>query len=379
MNKKLLSAALAAALAVPAGSAMAIDGAKGSTVQLYGRFQLEWNNVSSNSRNSNTDPLAVVDDNMGRWGIFAQEKLGNGITAFGRLEFKVNTSETTETARDRYLGVKGKWGLFLAGRHGSPYKITGGVKADPFVATTFEARNGGGMSSGAFGHTSFASDIFAYASPNWNGFSFIVAVNPENDDQNGDVSGFWSAGAQYKNGPIWVWGAYSDQGGLESSMGDDKKRWKLGAKGTMGAHSLTVQYENAKGYEESLTGFGPLRKGTGMKTLGSGDDARFWWVAYIYKAGNNTLMLSYGDESYDNVDQGDYAYPNYYKDGSVRTYTIAARHNFSKTFSVFGGWKRFDTDAMNVGDDQYNYYYNTSKKDPTVNSVSVGFRKDFSI
>lgn len=375
MKKQLLSTAIASTLAIPAGSAMAIEGANGHAVKLYGRFQVEWVGVSSNSRNDNTDPLYLVDNGIGRWGIFAQEKLGNGITAFGRLEQEVKTTETNEKARARYLGVKGKWGLFLAGRQASPYKVTGGTKVDPFSATTLEARNGGGFSSGSFGHNGFLSDIFLYASPNWGGFSFSVAVNPENEDEQGDDANYWSAGAQYKNGPIWVWGAYSDQqSDIADTSGDDnrQKRWKLGAKGTMGAHSLAVQYENADGYEQSVTSGNPMRKGTGTSLLGYGDKARFFWLAYIYKAGNNTLMLSYGDERYDNPVAGA-------SDGRNKIYTFAARHNFSRTFNVFGGIKYWDLDNINSGCDVAYACGDTSNKNPNVTSVSVGFRKDFSI
>jgi len=381
MNKKLLSVAMAAALGVPAGSAMALDGAKGSSLEIYGRFQVEMAFVGSDSKNANTDPNYLVDDGMGRIGFFATEKLGNGMVAFGRLEQKTLTSETDWAARDRYVGIKGNWGTFLAGRHGSPYKITGGVKVDPFVATTMEARNGGGMSSGAMGHTSFASDILAYASPNWNGFSFIVAFNPENNDQIQDggyfESNYWSAGAQYKNGPIWIWGAYSDNGGGEGGSWWDQakaKRWKLGAKGTMGNHSLAIQYEDANGYSEKWNNLTPISKGyCGASCSSSIDanDAKFLWIAYIFKAGNNTAMLSYGKEEYDSSYEGS---------GDINIWTIAARHNFSKTFSVFGGWKYQDLDK-----DMFWYINETSgsdmnyNRDVTINTVSIGMRKDFSI
>lgn len=377
MKRKLLPVAISCTLAASSCGAVALEGAKGGSVSLYGRFQVEWVNVVSNSRNDNTDPLYLLDNGTGRWGIFAQEKLGNGITAFGRFEQEAKTTETSERARARYLGVKGKWGMFLAGRQESPYKVTGGTKVDPFVDTSLEARDGGGFSSGAFGHNGFLSDIILYASPNWGGFSFSAAVNPENSDQQGNDANYWSAGAQYRNGPIWVWGAYSDQqSDIVDTTGDDnrQKRWKLGAKGTLGAHSLNIQYENAAGYDQTLASGSPVRKGTGLDSLGFGDNARFLWLAYIYKAGNNTLMLSYGDEKYDNPLAGE-------SDGRINTYTLAARHNFSRTFSIFGGWKHWKLKNINTGCDVAGSCgdVNSGDKNPSINSVSVGFRKDFSI
>ncbi|MCU7959518.1 MAG: porin [gamma proteobacterium symbiont of Bathyaustriella thionipta] len=367
MNKKILSVAMAAALGLPAASAMAIDGAKGSSVQLYGRFQVELTGVSSDVNNA--EPTYVNDDAPGRWGVFATEKLGNGMTAFGRFEYgrKTDDGSTGVENRDAYVGLKGNWGLFLAGRHASPYKITGGVKADPFVGTQFEARRGGGMSGGAFGHTSFAPDIIAYASPNWNGFSFIGAYNPENSDEKGKLSGFYSVGAQYKSGPFWVWVARSDQ--IDVKVNDeDSNRNKIGAAFTFGNHSIRGQFEVANGYDNSGTAVG-TDAGEGAAWRGgiirpSAEEGKFYWLAYVGKFGNNSVLASFGDEDYSDLNEKDSGV-----DGEIKSYTIAGRHNFSKTFSVYGGWKRYEADSdLSVNGD-----------DNTVDVLSIGMRKDWSI
>ena len=135
MKKNLVAMGVAAALVVPM-TAQALDAGNGHNVEIYGRFQIELANVDSGLSGSDNDPRYLVDDKQGRWGIFATEKLGNGWTAFGRYEWLESTDDADdESDRDSYVGLKGPWGLFLAGRHGSAYKVTGGVKADPFIAT----------------------------------------------------------------------------------------------------------------------------------------------------------------------------------------------------------------------------------------------------
>jgi predicted porin len=372
MKKQVLSAAVAAAMALPVSSAFALDGAKGSSVQIYGRFQAELTNVDGDLQ----DPRYMSDVAPGRFGFFATEKLGDNLTAFGRFEYSTDTTNNTGVGgRDSYIGVKGDWGLFLAGKHASPYKITGGVKADPFVGTTMEARKGGGMSSGAFGHTSFAPHVLAYASPNWGGFSFIAAYNPENSDGaqatlgDGDISGFYSLGAQYKNGPIWLWAGYSDQKDQETTttiagttQGDSRKRWKLGAAFDFGNSSIRAQYEEADGYGERLAS-NSILGASGLSAEGTGKDGTFYWAAYVYKAGNNTIMASWGREDFDdNAAAG-------LDDQKWDIYTLAAKHNFSKTFSGWVGVKYYKIDDLNDVDPDAD----------KVTGVSIGMRKDWKI
>ena len=363
MKKNLVAMGVAAALVVPM-TAQALDGGNDHNVEIYGRFQMELANVDSGLSGSDNDPRYLVDDKMGRWGIFATEKLGNGWTAFGRFEWLESTDDAdSESDRDSYVGLKGPWGLFLAGRNGSAYKVTGGVKADPFVATTLEARNGGGMSSGAFGQTSFVENVIVYGSPTWNGFNFLVSYNPENSDERDPVEGFYSVGAQYKNGPLWLWAGLSDQNDNKGPGDEDKDRWKVGGSYTFGNHTLRAQYEEADGYDD---GFGdgdrPLSN-IGLARF-EGEDAEFLWVAYLFKMGNNELMLSYGMEEYDLAGGGE---------DENEVLTIGARHRMSKTFSIFGGWKHWEIDLDAASPTAF------AGEDDEVDLLTIGMRKDFKI
>ena len=145
-------------------------------------------------------------------------------------------------------------------------------------------------------------------------------------------------------------------------MSQPTNRWKLGGSFTLGNHTLRGQFETAEGYGERFGGQAPLSQ-AGLTAEGTGGDAKFFWLAYIYKTGNNTLMLSWGRDDFDDSKAVD-------EDYSTDAFTIAARHNFSKTFSVFGGFKYWSTDDDVSIDDE---------DDPDVSAFSIGMRKDFKI
>ena len=94
MKLKLLSLGVAAALAAPI-TAQAMDADNGHNVEIYGRFNVELANISSDFDNNGPDnePRFLTDRDMGRWGIKASEKLGNGMTAYGRFEWQELTDE----------------------------------------------------------------------------------------------------------------------------------------------------------------------------------------------------------------------------------------------------------------------------------------------
>ena len=182
MKKNLIAMGVAAALSAPM-AAQALDAGNGHNVEIYGRFQTELVDIDSGISGSD-DPRQLDDLSAGKYGIFATEKLGNGWTAFGRFEWEEATDEAAaEIDRNQYVGIKGPWGLFLAGRHDTPYKFTGGTKADPFIATHLEARRGGGMASGIQGQGSRASNVIVYSTPDFQGFNATIAYNPENSDE----------------------------------------------------------------------------------------------------------------------------------------------------------------------------------------------------
>jgi predicted porin len=316
MKKNLIALAVSAAMVAPV--AVMAD------VKVYGIGQVELTQFDPQA--SGADSTTDVHENFGmsRVGVKASEDLGNGMTAIAAFEFKADTSDNSTggnssnaslTGRDSYVGLKGGFGTVTAGRLKSPYKYAGGVKYDAFVATSLQARGtNGGMSHGDLGHSGFLSNHLGYMNK-FGPIALNVVYSPVTDDENIGLS------AMYNQGGIEAFVAMIDYSGADAST-DDYSATKFGGSFTTGPHKIMAQLENtdADGYEVAFT-----------------------YVAYQLKMGNNKLVLQVGTEDQDN-DAKDASYM-----------VVGAYHNFSKTTSLFGGYRSTDVDddsgetAISVG------------------------------
>jgi len=339
MKKNLIALAVSAAVMSPV--AMAED------VAVYGRAQVEI--ASFDYDNSTTDAanggISVVDNAMGRVGVKASEDLGNGLSGLAKFEFKLDTADgdsdtackndaCTSTAgisltkRELLVGLKGGFGQVELGRLKSAYKYTGGVKYDPFVATTLEARNNGAMSGGEWGHSSFNSDMLGYRSPKLGPFKAEVTYGPEEDDGAYTVSFAFD----WKMGGFFL--AAADQGDRKKPA--EYSAVKLGGQLRFagGNHKVSMQYEVID--DDTTTAGDPF----------------FWFLGYHGKIGKTELVAQTGFYDPDVTAVGNSSEATYFALGAI--------FKFSKQTRVFGGYRMTDID------------------DNTGNSViSVGMRKDF--
>lgn len=394
MNKKFLAIAVAAALAPVAAAA---------DVTVYGRVQAEYS-VEDTDRAGGS--YQSVDDEAGqsRLGFKFDEKLGGGMTAFGKVEFRIDAADNTNTGtngatpygsnnraavgqRDAFVGIKSSWGSIAAGSFHSPYKTAGGVKWDPMVATHLQARRAGGMSGGAGlgGHNGFVRNAIQYVSPNVNGFQveFMIApdeTNPLAGNGVGTVGtnaiggddNDYGLSVQYKNGPWHAIFAHTRDNTTLST--GDQTLTKVGLRWKSGAWTLAGQYEdindvsasngsslpgtsnsvNAGGTPGAIAG-----DAGGVYRPGTGDDAQVYWLNAQYTAGNNTFTASYGNTDVN----GQSTDPDYDHD----YWMVGVIHKFSKQTRIFGGYTETsgDKDADNAG----------GKKDR--DAWTVGIRKDF--
>jgi predicted porin len=328
MKKNLIALAVSAAMVAPV--AVMAD------VKVYGIGQVE---LTQYDPQADGDSTTDVHDNhgMGRVGVKASEDLGNGMTAIVGFEFKADSSDnntdgvscsadststtdeagetiTTDTTcstsgsasltgRDSYVGIKGGFGTVMGGRLKSPYKYAGGVKYDAFVATALQARGNGGMTSGAYGHSSFLSNMLGYSNK-FGPIKFDAVYSPETDKEAMALS------AKYNQGGIEAFVALVDYSGTDAAT-DDYSATKVGGSFKTGPHKIMLQIEDTDkdGYAVGYT-----------------------FLGYQMKMGNNTLVLQYGMQDEDN-------------DSKDTTYTtLGAYHNFSKMTSLFGGYRNKDVD-----------------------------------
>ncbi len=104
MNRSITSLAVAAAL---------IPFAAIADVGIYGKVHL-----SVDSLNDGDTSSSYLSSNSSRLGVRGDTDFGNGLTGMFQMEGGVSMESTTAwgTTRDSYLGLKGGFGTFLAGR-----------------------------------------------------------------------------------------------------------------------------------------------------------------------------------------------------------------------------------------------------------------------
>jgi predicted porin len=377
MNKKLLAMAVSAAMFAPVAAQ--------ADVSVYGRIQAEYS-VEDLDCNGCDSVQSIDDDaNQSRIGFKFDEKLGDGLTAFGKMEFHVNPSEGGNTSsastaastnsalgnRDAHVGLKGSWGSIAAGSFHAPYKTAGGVKWDPFNATHLQSRRAGGMSGGTGigGTNGFMRNTIYYNSPKVNGFEAQFAISPDETNsgaENGvDGDNDYSVALHYKNGPWHAIFAHNRNNNPSTVAAGDETLSKVGLQWKSGPWTLAGQYEVIKDADASSIGSKGTSNGAPGTVTGTGAndtyapavgaDADILWLNVQYKAGNNIFVASYG-----NTDQDGIVANN---DPEYDMWTVGVIHKFSKKTRIFGGFSQTD------GDDEGN---------PNDRDVwSVGIRQDF--
>jgi predicted porin len=333
MKTNLITIAVTAAL-MPAVAAAQDD------VKVYGIGQVE---VASFDPQGDADSYVdVVDNAQGRVGVVATEDLGSGLKGLAKFEFKLDTADGASstactndtcsektgvalTGRELLVGLKGGFGQVELGRLKAAYKYAGGVRYDPFVATTLEARKNGGMSAGDFGHTGFVSKSIGYSSPKLGPVDIRATYAPSENDSAYTAS----AKAGFKMGEVFV--ALADQGDRNTTT--DYSAWKLGGQLKLagGAHKLSLQYES-----------------TETKTATTTKKPTFLFAGYQGTFGKSTFVAQFGTNDADEENK------------NQTYYALGAIHKFSKNTRVFGGYRVTDADD-----------------DSGQSVISIGMRKDF--
>jgi len=181
MNKKLLAAAVAGALAMP-GIALAQSSVTISGFFKVGFEDLNIGNPSAARAGMNTSETRMVD-NSSRIIFTATEDLGGGLAAVGQFDFRpimTNGGGSTASGND-FVGLKSNsWGQVTFGQWDLHYMDT----ADTILLKggALEAWNVSLMSYAGGGGVGIANDtrtpnVIKYDSPNWNGFAFTAAYS----------------------------------------------------------------------------------------------------------------------------------------------------------------------------------------------------------
>lgn len=272
MDKKILSAAIIAALAAPVAAV--------ADTTLYGIVHMS---VGAVDESDSTNALAGSDNmqvrnHASRLGVKGSEDLGGGLKANFMLEWGVNPDGDGTgggfSRRNQWVGLSGdSWGEFRVGRHDTPLKMAQG-KFDQFNDMDGDIAN-------IIDGEDRLDNVIAYLSPNWSGFSLAAAgiageatkaQEAAGNDKTG-LADIYSLAAMYSNGPLFAslgyngYDAASNSGDIDTLMrlvatyqfGDlqvgglytqseyecsscDHDGWGLSAKYSIGAIDLKAQY-----------------------------------------------------------------------------------------------------------------------------------------
>jgi len=296
MNKKLLALAIGTAFSAAPMFANA-------DVTVYGHAQVEVGTVDDGA----TDQTVVEDNARGRLGVKASEKLGNGLTAIAKFEWKIDTTVggADTGQRESFVGLKGGFGTVQLGNLKSAYKYTGGVKYDPFVATILEARGANGMTGGAFGHNSFLSNSIGYMTPKMGGFSGWATYSPDEAGDGKGADGDYSFGLKFgqKAWEVFVAGVNDDSASYDSI--------KFGGMYKIASFKIVGQYEQVDN---------------------NGTDFDVYFLGGQYKFGSNVVVAQFGNTDEDTAGQSDLNY-----------YTIGFIHNLSKKTRLTAGFRSYES------------------------------------
>jgi predicted porin len=380
MNKKLLTAAIGAALA--AGPMLASTAL--ADVKVGGHAQVEYYDIDTKTTGAaKSKGNGLVDNARGRIWVDASEDLGGGMKAFARFEFSVDTANSGQAtgtgsnsgatafdstartfdsrARKKIVGLSGGFGALKLGNNHAVYKRMGGVRWDPFNATVLEARGNGGQSGSADVSAVFVHNGFVPGSIKWesgkllgNAVSAELMYAPKKTDTGtGDTSGGddWQAGISFKPMQgLEIVAAVFENARQPSTTNKNQDGTKVGVRWSGGGHTLWYQWEevDVPSTAFATTTATTVAGGAGITTAVVGD-AEYNWLGYSFKFGNNLFVaqLGNGDMKASGVTKRDHEYAN-----------LGVIHSFSKNTSASVGWReterklgatKTDTDVWSLG------------------------------
>lgn len=229
MQKKLLAVAVAGALALP-GAALAA-----SSVTITGFFKVSYAYTKvSNQPGGARQSQDRVEDESSRIYFRVVEDLGGGLQAIGQVDWRIQMDNGGDgTSGANWVGLRSKsWGELGLGRYDLHYIYTEDQsysRGGSLKMTNHGILGYAGGGGSAIALNSRTPNVVRWFSPNWKGFTAVVAysTNPfaasENDigQVGGSKGSAWNIAPQY-NAKNWgigysYWTAKGDQTTTSSS------------------------------------------------------------------------------------------------------------------------------------------------------------------
>jgi len=269
MNKKLLTAAVAATLAAPAAYADAT---------WYGSIR-----TSFAITDAADDTSANVRDHSSRIGVKGAQDLGNGLKIPYRFELKMDSDESqgVESGRIGRIGLQGGFGQLHIGQQWGPYFFNIRHYADDYHAV---GRN--------FWQGNFrVSNSIRYITPKMGGFQATALVSTDGPDGESGVDTL-QLGAQYKTKTFGIGAAT-----IIDRVNDDNDVFAIGAGYNFGTFRIGAIYEDDDKDNANVlrlqgtvvNGANIIRFGTEMLSADSGDADAFM-LSFTHKLGKKSRV-----------------------------------------------------------------------------------------
>jgi predicted porin len=331
MQKKLLTAAVAAALATPfAAQAQAT---------LFGIVDVGYQNVSKYAPGANNkSAFGNSGWKSSRLGVRGAENLGGGLQAIYHIEFDIQgdtgaTPGAGMTQRATYVGLANEksWGTISLGR-----QLTHNFHVTSLAEGT-AGHNGFGTYYGMEDMTTRASNYAKYSSPNWGGFTVGIGwapgedATPVTEKNNGD---YFDLALIYKKGGLKIGYGMSDT--KTNTAAAAAVAFAAGPPTVLG--TAAVAAVNRKEKDRTIAGgydFGKFAIAAIHTTSKhTTEDFRLTGIRGEMKLGKGTLALSYGNRKNKLAAASD-----------SKLTAIMYYHNLSKRTGLYGGYARMNNEA----------------------------------
>jgi len=211
MNKKIAAVAVAGLFAAPAVALAQ------SSVTISGQLKMSYeNNGGYNNRAGKSSQWGVADDSS-RIIFNIREDLGGGLAAIGQLDVRVKPDDLQGAGQpngnivqgNSHVGLQSKsWGRIFFGRQDVHYFNTSGnisgknsLRADSISLLAFAGQygaNGAAVGGAAIANASRTQNIVHYTTPNWGGFTGIIAYSSNPSATDADI------GSTNRRGSAWT-------------------------------------------------------------------------------------------------------------------------------------------------------------------------------
>ena len=355
MQRKLLTAAVASAFAMPA-FAQSIP----PELQIYGRVNVTMERIetdnSSNPAVPNQSNYEFVD-NSSRIGFRYNKDLTAGLKAIFQIESRVNLTDGGDvfSSRDSFAGLQGGFGTFRLGRTIGPvYYATydyismhnhdTGTSSDALLAGT------------VVGNAGFMDNTIWYTSPKIGNFTIEGAfslLGERASIQSMDQPQYIGLVGAYDAGPLHAAISYAS---TENDADLDPGAGTQASKAT----AFTI----GGAYDFKFMVLGALWEMAERDVFGGSVDSDYWRIAAMFPVGQHEFHVNYGLVDADG-DQG------------AKQWTLGYNYNITKLTKVYAFYTMVDND--NNGNFVMGGSTNTigAATGAQYTSIAVGLRHNF--